>query len=81
MCPYPKARVTDKPDTIVTGAGEAIHEAEDDAERLSYAHIDGPGITLAYLAEDKSYVCSSFLGLYGGSPIRGYPGTLEDPQV
>lgn len=25
--------------------------------------------------------CSSFLGLYGGSPIRGYPGTLEDPQV
>ncbi|CAL1700934.1 unnamed protein product [Somion occarium] len=49
-----KARMVEKPDTIVTGAGETT-EPSTNVERLSYARIDGPGVTLAYMVDDKTY--------------------------
>ncbi|KAI0071087.1 hypothetical protein K474DRAFT_1712758 [Panus rudis PR-1116 ss-1] len=50
-----KARSVEKADTIVTGAGETTEDANPKIERLSFAHIDGPGVTMAYMAEDKSH--------------------------
>ena len=41
----------EKPDTIVTGAGEGGPEPDVDVERLEYARIDGPGPVLAYMAQ------------------------------
>ena len=46
----------EKTDTIVTGAGEVTEASTVDIERLAHARIDGPGVTLAYLAESKTYV-------------------------
>ena len=34
-------------------------EATLNVERLEYGRLDGPPVTLAYLAEEKSYVISS----------------------
>ena len=31
-------------------------KAEVNFERLSHARIDGPGVTLAYMADDKAHV-------------------------
>ncbi|KAI0347190.1 vacuolar sorting protein [Trametopsis cervina] len=50
-----KGRTVERPDTIVVGAGEGGPEPEVDAERLSYARIDGPGPVLAYMAEQKTH--------------------------
>ncbi|KIP07046.1 hypothetical protein PHLGIDRAFT_30209 [Phlebiopsis gigantea 11061_1 CR5-6] len=50
-----KARTVEKPDNIVTGAGEGGPEWEVDTGRLEYARIDGPGPVLAYMAENKSH--------------------------
>ena len=46
----------EKPDTIVTGAGEGGPEADVNIKRLEYARIDGPGPVLAYMADDKTHV-------------------------
>ena len=45
-----------KSETIVANAAEAAPENAADIDRLAYAHIEGPSVTLAYLAEDKAYV-------------------------
>ncbi|KAK7695969.1 hypothetical protein QCA50_000608 [Cerrena zonata] len=50
-----KARATEKADTIVTSAGEVAEDPNVNVERLAHARIDGPGVTLAYLAESKTY--------------------------
>lgn len=49
-----KARSVEKFESIVIGGkddGTSI-----DSERLAYAKIEGPGATLAYMADDKTHV-------------------------
>jgi hypothetical protein len=47
------ARSTEKLETIVASQSEA--DLALDHERLAYSKIDGPGVTLAYMADDKSH--------------------------
>jgi hypothetical protein len=50
-----QARTTDRLESIAT----AINDHGDtkvDLDRLVHAHIDGPGVTLAFMADDKSHV-------------------------
>ncbi|KAH9951693.1 Sac2 family-domain-containing protein [Amylocystis lapponica] len=52
---YLKARSVESADTIVVGAGESGPEPEVEVDRLSYAQIDGPGVAMAYMVDDKAY--------------------------
>ncbi|KZT74276.1 Vps52-domain-containing protein [Daedalea quercina L-15889] len=52
---YVKARTDEKTDVITAGAGDAKEDAEVDFDRLGSARINGPGVVLAHIAEDKSY--------------------------
>ncbi|KAJ2986509.1 hypothetical protein NUW54_g9742 [Trametes sanguinea] len=49
-----KARTVEKSDTIVSGAGEAP-DLEPDPARLSYAHVEGPSVIMAYMADNKNH--------------------------
>ncbi|KAI0775920.1 Vps52-domain-containing protein [Trametes elegans] len=49
-----KARTVEKPDNIAAGAGESP-DPESDPTRLSYARVDGPGVVMAYMADDKTH--------------------------
>jgi hypothetical protein len=51
-----KGRTTEKDPGLVSGLDVPERQADAFLERLSYARIDGPGATLAYMADDKSYV-------------------------
>ncbi|KIK67980.1 hypothetical protein GYMLUDRAFT_155416 [Collybiopsis luxurians FD-317 M1] len=55
---YIKTRTTEKFDTIVT-QGAISDDIPIDLERLSNAHFDGPSITLAYMADDKTHKAHS----------------------
>ncbi|KAJ7781086.1 vacuolar sorting protein [Mycena metata] len=48
-----KARTVEKLETIVVN--ERDRDMAVDAERLEYAKIAGPGVTLAYMADDKAH--------------------------
>ncbi|KAJ7283936.1 vacuolar sorting protein [Mycena rebaudengoi] len=48
-----KARSTEKLETIVSNERE--RDLNVDSDRLSYARIEGPAVTLAYMADDKAY--------------------------
>ncbi|THH15380.1 hypothetical protein EW146_g5088 [Bondarzewia mesenterica] len=48
-----KARTIEKADTIVSDGPDKINEIN--IERLEYARIEGPGVTLAYMADDKAH--------------------------
>ncbi|ETW83870.1 hypothetical protein HETIRDRAFT_155219 [Heterobasidion irregulare TC 32-1] len=48
-----KARTIEKADTLVSEATEK--KIDVDIERLEHARIEGPGVTLAYMADDKAY--------------------------
>lgn len=48
-----KARTIEKADTLVSEAAEK--KIDVDIERLEHARIEGPGVTLAYMADDKAY--------------------------
>ncbi|TCD70828.1 hypothetical protein EIP91_001518 [Steccherinum ochraceum] len=52
-----KARAVEKPEDIVTiaSAPGAAAITEADTERLSYSRIDGPGVTMLYMADDKTH--------------------------
>ncbi|EJF61135.1 vacuolar sorting protein [Dichomitus squalens] len=50
-----KARTVEKSESIISGAGETSQGLEFDANRLSYARVDGPSVTMAYMTEDKNY--------------------------
>jgi len=50
-----KARTSEKAETIVTGAGEKDKDFIFSLERLAYGKINGPGVTLAFQADDKTY--------------------------
>ncbi|KAI0939262.1 hypothetical protein AcV5_000731 [Taiwanofungus camphoratus] len=50
-----KARTVEKAETIVSGAGETNQDMEVNIDRLAHARIDGPGVTLAYMVDDKSH--------------------------
>ncbi|KAF8076542.1 hypothetical protein FPV67DRAFT_421563 [Lyophyllum atratum] len=48
-----KARSVEKHEPIVTSERE--NDLQIDLERLGYAKIEGPGVTLAYMADDKAH--------------------------
>ena len=48
-----KARTTEKFEPLVV---EKIAETQVHQARLQYARIEGPGVTLAYMADDKAHV-------------------------
>ncbi|KAA1466314.1 vacuolar sorting protein [Dentipellis sp. KUC8613] len=50
-----KARNTEKADTIVSATVTTDSSSEIDFARLEYARIEGPSVTLTYMADDKSY--------------------------
>lgn len=45
----------EKLETIVASSNEKDFTL--DPQRLAYSRIAGPGITLAFMAEDKTHVC------------------------
>jgi hypothetical protein len=51
-----QARTVERSEMI--GASEKAQEQPVEPIRLSYANIDGPSVTLAYMADDKSHVRS-----------------------
>ncbi|KAK7061930.1 vacuolar sorting protein [Favolaschia claudopus] len=48
-----KARTVEKPETIVTS--ERAQDQALDPERLAYGKLEGPPVTLAYMADDKAH--------------------------
>ncbi|KZT12563.1 Vps52-domain-containing protein [Laetiporus sulphureus 93-53] len=52
---YLKARIVEKTEPIASNVGEDPEDMETQVDRLAYARIDGPGVALTYLAEDKTY--------------------------
>ncbi|PCH41154.1 Vps52-domain-containing protein [Wolfiporia cocos MD-104 SS10] len=52
---YLRARWVEKAEAIVTGAGETGSDPEVDSERLAFSRIDGPGVALAYMVDDKAH--------------------------
>ncbi|KAI0663307.1 Vps52-domain-containing protein [Cubamyces menziesii] len=48
------ARTAEKAENITSGAGESP-DPEVDPTRLSYARVDGPGVVMAYMADDKNH--------------------------
>ncbi|TFY83941.1 hypothetical protein EWM64_g58 [Hericium alpestre] len=50
-----KVRNIEKADTIVAATSTPEKSAEIEIERLGYARIAGPGVTLTYMADDKTY--------------------------
>ncbi|KAH9844190.1 Sac2 family-domain-containing protein [Rhodofomes roseus] len=52
---YVKARAIEKADVITAGASEAKEEPEVDFDRLGSSRINGPGVVLAHIAEEKSF--------------------------
>lgn len=49
-----KSRISEKFENIVVSNNERDFEL--DSYRLNHSSIDGPAITLAYMADDKAYV-------------------------
>ncbi|KAG2369588.1 vacuolar sorting protein [Suillus spraguei] len=49
-----KARTPEKPESIISGNGDNGGPYLDQ-DRLAYAKIDGPGVILAYMADDKTH--------------------------
>jgi hypothetical protein len=51
-----QARTAEKLEAIVTGINEKDRDIDVALERLAHAKIDGPGVTLAFMADDKNHV-------------------------
>jgi hypothetical protein len=64
-------RTSERLEAIVDGAADA-KDSNVELERLAYSKIEGPAVTLAFMADDKNYVCLVFhlrsLNLDGESP-------------
>ncbi|KAG6854864.1 hypothetical protein C0991_012054 [Blastosporella zonata] len=56
-----RARTIEKFETII--ASEREKDLHFDLERLAFSKIAGPGVTLAYMADDKNHVSAHFLRL------------------
>jgi hypothetical protein len=54
-----QGRVTDRSELL--GASEKAREHPVDPSRLANADLDGPSITLSYMADDKSHVRRSVI--------------------
>ena len=54
----PQGRSVERLETLVTGVSGSATEPSLDLDRLSYAKIDGPNVTLAYMADTKTHVSS-----------------------
>lgn len=46
----------EKAESIATSAGERDGDLSVNEERLAFSKVDGPGVTLAYQADDKAHV-------------------------
>ena len=55
-----QARTTEKAESITSGLTDATQSPEYDPSRLAYAHVDGPSVSMAYMADDKGYVSISY---------------------
>jgi hypothetical protein len=51
-----QARAIEKNPGLVSGLDGPERQTETYLERLSYARIEGPGATLAYMSDDKTHV-------------------------
>jgi hypothetical protein len=51
-----QARTVEKDPGLVSALDSPERQIETYLERLSYARIEGPGVTLAYMADDKTHV-------------------------
>jgi hypothetical protein len=51
-----QARTVEKDPGLVSALDSPEKQVEAYLERLNFARIEGPGITLAYMADDKSHV-------------------------
>lgn len=56
---FSKARAFEKFENIVVSNNERDFKL--DSSRLAHCSIDGPAVTLAYMADDKTYVGSGVL--------------------
>ncbi|KAI1795121.1 vacuolar sorting protein [Ganoderma leucocontextum] len=50
-----KARTVEKFEGIASGLGESSQGLDYDANRLAYARVDGPSVTMAYMTEAKNH--------------------------
>jgi vacuolar protein sorting-associated protein 52 len=58
-----QGRTTEKDPGLVSGLDSPETQTGTPLERLSYARIEGPGVTLAYMADDKTHVISRWLNV------------------
>lgn len=58
-----KSRTVEKMESIVIAATPKESNGNADAERLLYGKIEGPGVTLAYMADDKNHVCDTVVSI------------------
>jgi vacuolar protein sorting-associated protein 52 len=58
-----QARIIEKDPGLVSGLDSPETQTGAYLERLSYARIDGPGVTLAYMADDKTHVIPQWLNV------------------
>jgi hypothetical protein len=54
-----QGRTTEKLETIVTTIADKDMESTVDTSRLAYARVEGPPVTLAFMADDKTHVSPS----------------------
>ncbi len=47
----------EKSEGIASGLESSPQGFDYDANRLAYARVDGPSVTMAYMTEDKTHVC------------------------
>lgn len=71
-----QARVTERFESIATMSAENDSNGVD-FERLTYAKLEGPGVILAYQADDKAHVSASTLSVGVGAKFHHKKEPLE----
>ena len=71
-----QARVTERFESIATMSAEN-DDIRVDFERLTYAKLEGPGVILAYQADDKAHVSASTLSIDVRAEFRHKKEPLE----
>lgn len=74
---FHQARTVEKAESLVSS--EAIPPF--DLSRLEYARIDGPGVALAYMGDDKSHVSLPSRRILGSYPNDSRPPTESTDGV
>jgi hypothetical protein len=68
--PILQARTTDKPSLIGTLPSESVPDLPPPTDRLQYSKLEGPGVTLAYMADDSKNVRPCIYIIYPNSDIQ-----------